>query len=267
MSEQNPYTPPQALVADQTTSSDDPWQLVEPQRVPAGRGWVWIKEGYELFGRNPGIWIISYLVFSAIMIVISFLPLVSIGMYLLLPVFTGGLMLGCRHLDEGGRLDVGHLFAGFKVNGGKLVGVGGMYLLGSVVIGVVVFGVVFATVVLPIIANAGSGGGPPSATAMTSVFVAILVALVLFIPVLMAYWYAPVLVVLHDVDVMDALGMSFKASLRNMWPLTIYGLVMFVLLFVAMLPLFLGLLVMGPVIWTSTYASYKDIFLAKDHPI
>lgn len=246
---------------------DDPWELVGPQRVPAGRGWAWVKEGFSLFGRSPGMWIANYIVFFVIVVVLSFVPLISIAVNILVPILLGGLMLGCRSLEEGGELELAHLFAGFKANGGKLAGVGGMYLAGSALIGVVVFAIIFATVLVPAMANANSFGQMPPVLEATGAMVAILVGLLLFFPLLMAYWFAPLLVVLHDVDVFKALGLSFKASLRNIWPLTVYGLVMLVLMVVATVPVFLGWLVLVPVIWTSMYASYKDIFLANEHAI
>ena len=45
------------------------------------------------------------------------------------PVFAGGVMLGCKALDEGGELELGHLFAGFKEKLGTLAAVGAIYLV------------------------------------------------------------------------------------------------------------------------------------------
>jgi len=267
LNEPNPYMPPRASVAERFDASTDAWALVGPQRVPAGRGWAWIKEGFSLFGRSPGIWIANFVVFFLIVTVLSFVPLVSIAVNILIPIFLGGLMLGCRSLDEGGELELSHLFAGFESNGGKLAGVGGMYLAGSVLITLVVVAIIFATVLLPAMAHPDSAGQMPPFLEASGAMVAVLVGLLLFFPLMMAYWFAPLLVVLHDVDVFKALGLSFKASLRNIWPLTVYGLVMLVLMVVATLPAFLGWLVMVPVIWTLMYASYKDIFLANEHAI
>ena len=44
-------------------------------------------------------------------------------------------MMGCRSLDEGGTLQVGHLFAGFRKNVGNLMLVGILYLVGMMLIG------------------------------------------------------------------------------------------------------------------------------------
>jgi len=81
----------------------------------------------------------------------------------------------------------------------------------------------------------------------------------------MLFWFAPTLVVLHpEVGVMEALGLSFRACLRNVLPFLLYGVVLFVLAIVATIPLMLGWLVLWPVLIGSIYASYKDIFLGGE---
>ncbi|MGI9292909.1 MAG: hypothetical protein ACR2PS_02920, partial [Pseudomonadales bacterium] len=57
------------------------------------------------------------------------------------------------------------------------------------------------------------------------------------------------------------LTLSFIGTWRNVWPFLVYGLILLILCIVAAIPLFLGFLVVGPVIAASVYASYKDIFL------
>src|SRR5262249_57653472 len=53
---------------------------------------------------------------------------------LLTPVFTAGLMLACRSVENGGRVELGHLFQGFRHNAAQLVTVGGIYLAGQVAV-------------------------------------------------------------------------------------------------------------------------------------
>ena len=58
---------------------------------------------------------------------------------LLFPVFFAGLMLGCRALEQGKKLDIGYLFAGFRENASSLVTVGGIYLVGMLIVLAVIF--------------------------------------------------------------------------------------------------------------------------------
>jgi len=56
---------------------------------------------------------------------------------------------------------------------------------------------------------------------------------------------------------------SFQGCLRNMLPFLIYGILGFLLAIVAVIPLGLGLLVLGPVMWGTMYVGYRDIFVRR----
>src|SRR5258706_3662813 len=106
--------------------------------VPAENGWKWIVQGWNLFKRQPGVWIALIVVFIAISIVLAFIPVLgSIASMALTPVFTAGLMIGCRALDEGGELKIEHLFAGFRERFRTLLSVGLLYLAAVIVIALV----------------------------------------------------------------------------------------------------------------------------------
>ena len=83
----------------------------------------------------------------------------------------------------------------------------------------------------------------------------ILVMMALMIPVAMAIWLAPALVVLSDRGAVEAMKESFAGCLKNIVPFLLYGVVLFVASIVAAIPLFLGWLVLGPVFAGSIYAS------------
>jgi len=97
--------------------------------------------------------------------------------------------------------------------------------------------------------------------AVGGMLVAMLVALTLLIPLLMAYWFAPALVFFNDMSAPDAMKASFVASMKNWLPFTVYGVASLGLAIVAMIPFGLGLLVLVPVITASIYTGYKDIFV------
>jgi len=54
---------------------------------------------------------------------------------------------------------------------------------------------------------------------------------------------------------------SFQASLRNVIPFLVYGIIVLCLAVVASIPLFLGWLVLIPTMIGSVYYSYRDIFV------
>ena len=89
----------------------------------------------------------------------------------------------------------------------------------------------------------------------------VLVVIALIIPVMMAVMFAPALVFFHQVAPWSAMKLSFRACLRNFWVLSWWGVLATVLMFCGFLMLLIGLLVMVPVMWYSSYLAYRDIFL------
>jgi hypothetical protein len=224
--------------------------------VAAGDGWVWIRGGFDLFRQNPVIWIVLFLIYLLIGMALSIVPAVGpIILNLLAPVFMAGFMLGCQALESGEELEINHLFAGFKHNTAQLITVGGIYLAGIIII----VGLVFVTTGGAMLSMAGNAPAMEEA-AGPGVLLAVLVALTLLMPLIMAYWFAPILVIFHGLKAVDAMKLSFTACLRNIWPFTIYGLLSMVLMVLAAIPLGLGLLVMIPTMTASLYVSYRDIF-------
>ena len=225
--------------------------------VGAGQGWTWIAEGFGLFKKAPGIWIAVVIILLVIAIVFAFIPLLgAVATFLLMPVFVGGLMLGCRALQGGGELELGHLFAGFKEQTGNLLVIGALAIGGWII------------VMLPVVAIVGAGaifgamrGDAAGAAALGGSFMlAWLVAMALSIPIYMALWFAPALVVLRGMAPVAALRESFLGCLKNILPFLVYSIVVMVLGILAAIPLGLGWLVLGPTLIASVYVSYRDIF-------
>ncbi|MCG6868276.1 MAG: hypothetical protein LJE91_05945 [Gammaproteobacteria bacterium] len=263
MSEQNPYSPPTAEVADQAGTGNR--ELREPRTVAAGRGWGWISEGFGYFGSAWAVWIGIVVIWAIITIVLSLIPIVSLLTTLLSAIFMGGVMMGCRAQDDGDGLRIGHLFAGFQQRFAPLLGLGGFYLLGVILIGFVFMGVMMGTggmEALEAIEEAETAGGQIDPEVLGSgLLIGALVAMLLFIPLIMAFWFAPALVALHEVGVVQSMKLSVQGCVRNIVPFLLYGVVLIVLGLIASIPLMLGWLVLSPVVIASIYAAYKDIFL------
>lgn len=231
--------------------------------VAAGRGWDWIVEGFALFRKQPGVWILMTVALGAIFIVISMIPLLgSFASALLFPVFGGGLMLGCKALDRGGALEFADLFAGFKQNTGDLVLVGAFNLIGWVVIVFAMVAVIGGGVFMGTLRGGLAGAG----LSVASMLFALLLVVGLTLPLYMATWFAPALIVLQGLSAGAALKASFFACLRNWIPFLLYGVVLLLLCMVAAIPLGLGYLVLIPVLAASVYTAYRDIFCAGREP-
>jgi uncharacterized membrane protein len=184
----------------------------------------------------------------------------SLAQNLLFPVLIGGIMLGCEAMRRGEPLKVEHLFAGFSVpNVGQLVLVGAIYLAGVFVLALVVM--------VPVLLMGGfalfqalASGNQPDLQMVLPILLGMLVFMALLLPLLMAMWFAPPLVVFQKMPALDAMKLSFTACLKNFVPYLVYGLVGFLIAFAASIPLFLGWFVAMPIFFGSTYASYREIF-------
>jgi uncharacterized membrane protein len=57
-----------------------------------------------------------------------------------------------------------------------------------------------------------------------------------------------------------------QACLANLLPFLVYGLIMSALLFVALLPALLGLVLWVPIAMLSTYTAYREVFVPAAAP-
>lgn len=205
------------------------------------------------------------LCFFLILVPLHWLPFLgSLASHLLMFVFLGGLMIAARDTQRGQVPEFRDLFAGFGPQGGALVGAG-----------LIVFVASLAVVGLMLLVGLGTLFG--SLSAMTSYeqlaaqrafwediglgsLLAILICLLLFVPISMAAWLAPALIMLRGAGPLDALRWSLLACRRNLGALTVYGLVGIVLAVIATLMFMIGWFFLLPLIFLSSYAAFRDMF-------
>ena len=260
----NPYSAPESSVAPVAEPGN--FELHEPRGVDAGRGVSWISEGFGFFKRDIGNWLIVCVVGFVLMLVLNLIPLVNFFAAFLSYVWIGGLMLGCKAQDDGEGITLSHLFAGFKNRFGSLL------LLGviSMVLYLVIAVLAFSASSFDILGATMGSADPENMGAVIlddpfgGFFLPLLIAMAMFVPVLMLIWFAPALIVINDLPLFKAMSMSFKGCLKNVLPYVIYGVVMMVLYFLAVIPLGLGLLVLIPTSLASIYCSWKDIYINQD---
>ena len=231
--------------------------------VPISHGSSWIGESWRLFKSQPGVWIGMLLVYGILAIVANVIPIGNYAFGVIAPIFSGGWMIAAVNCDRDSSAKFDNLFAGFSTNAGTLAMVGVITVVLQLAIGVVV-GLMFA-------AGTGASGiaqfftmlnnPEQAATMMPTFMLMILVFLALLIPVMMLAWFAPVLVVQHNLGAWDAMQRSFIACMKNILPFTWYSILFVLLSFVAMIPLGLGLLAVLPMAIIAIYCAYKDIFL------
>jgi uncharacterized membrane protein len=256
----NPYAPPKAAVLEPAAAATGAY-IPDGRKVEASHGVAWYSDAWTLFKGAPGTWVLICVIFTVLWIVLSIIPLVSMFLSIAYPVVAAGLMLGCRSIEEGTGLTVGHLFAGFKKNVGSLLLVGVLYLVGTML--VMLFVGIGAALLIPSMISQGFNPSDLGSMMALLPFILLiaLVVMALMLPLVMAIWFAPALVVFHDLAPMAAMKASFHGSLKNIVPFLLYGIVGLVLAILAMIPVGLGMLVWIPLLWASIYTGYRDIFV------
>lgn len=230
----------------------------ESRQVEPGACFDWLRQGWAMFLANPGVWIGCTVLLLISLMAISIVPFFGqVAAHLLVPLFGAGMIQICRHLSDGQEPEVSDLFAGFRRGGGQLVMVGVFFAAGVFSIAFVAFLLVSGGIFGGVITGRVAGFG----IALGGVMLAGLLVMVFSVPVIMATWFAPALVFLHGMRPLDAMKASFAAGAKNWLAMSIFGTFLVVVLFFAMLPLGLGLLLMLPVFSGAVYASYRDIFV------
>ena len=236
---------------------------MEPQRLAAVQGWQWIKRGYALFMKAPLLWIVLLMICFIAMAGLSAVPVVGEPLAsLLLPAVLAGLMAGCRALEHGEELELAHLFGGFQQRTAQLVTLGGVALVGQFLI----FGVMMMVggAALVSILMSGQPVEDPEIIkqAVSGAGLAVLLGLTLFSVLVMAMQFAPMLVFFNNIAPVAAMKLSVRAFLYNIGPITMYGITFILLAILATIPMMLGWLVLMPIMFTSIYVAYNDIFPA-----
>jgi hypothetical protein len=206
-------------------------------------------------------------------VVVNLIP--KIGPFLLpliLPTLTVMLANGCRAIERGKAFESDTLITGISEQHVGLIRLGGLHLVGSSLL--VLFGFALGE---PI--NISDGIDHAEAVELAG---DLAVILLMASPLLMAFWFAPLLTAWDGVSAGKSLFFSFIASWRNWRAFTVYALVL--VLVGAVLPglilIIAGLLsqalltvlsialrmmlifILAPTMVASVYLSYRDVFAA-----
>jgi len=232
------------------------------QSTSFNRGYAWITGAFPYFTHNPLGWIAAMVVFFLISMVVGIIPLGGIVLNIFYPVIVGGFMLGCVAYKEGGSFEFQHMFAGFKEPYFKRLAILGVfYTIASfavvILVGILAFVILGGFEFFQEIEHAQIED--VSAYAVDILLLS-LIAISLFMPCVMAIWFAPSIIISSEETALSAMKLSFNACLKNILPFTLYGIVVLILAIVASIPLLLGFLVLLPVLSASVYVSYLDCF-------
>ena len=261
----NPYAPPTTHVADQEAApaqTDSGLFIPDGRSRPASRGAAWIGDAWRMLRARPGRWVVSLLILFVGYIAVSVIPFMNVFVQLLVPFGYAGVALAADQQRRTGSFEVSTILAGFSKQPASLLAVGGTVILAYIVV-VLVMLLLVGMQLFGAIAR-GARAADPSIFHTEGFVVAIVISLALLIPVGLATYLAPQIIVLHDQPALAAMKMSFSGCVRNILPGIVFSLCLLALLVVAMIPLFLGLPVFLPVLAITSYTVYRDIFIEEN---
>jgi hypothetical protein len=251
--------------------------------VPARTGFQWVKQGARTFLRQPLAMAGLFFMFMAAISVLSLVPVIGTLLSLaLVPAATLGLMAASREAAQGRFPMPGTLVSAFRAgpaNTRSMLVLGAMYAAAlMLVLGV---GALFAADVAPI--EMPDGEVSPERVRAMFDNPGLWAALLLYVPVLMAFWHAPALVHWHGVKPLKSLFFSLMACWANKGAMLLYSLgwmvvIMLVGAVMNLLAVLIGgaqmlslviyptVLLLASMFHTSIWFTFRDSFVTEDAP-
>jgi hypothetical protein len=244
--------------------------------VATARGAGWLAEGWRLFRAAPIGWLAAVFGYWLLMTIVSLVPFVGVpAAALLVPAFSVGFMALARAAGRKAPLELGLLFEGLRHEPRAQLTLGVIYLACLVVL-----------LAASALADDGAlarwmltGERPAEEVLQSDAFMTALAAAgALYLPVMLAFWFAPPLASWHSTGAAKALFFSVAASLMNWRAFLAYGALMGVVTVLVPLLVVSGFMLAGatappaalvgfplalfllPTLFASFYASYRDVF-------
>lgn len=207
------------------------------EKLPASAGWLWIKEGFALFRKQPAELSTLFLSYMFLMFAVGIIPVLGqILPLILVPVFSMAFMQACVHIEQGKRIYPNLLLTGFRSASFRtLLKLGGLYLAAAVIAvaasSLIDGGLFWKAMTGQIALDAKTMQGSNMSLAM-------LFAAALYMPAAMAFWYAAPLAAWQNMGLGQAIFYSFFSVQRAGKAFLVYGLAWFVI--GVLLPVFLS---------------------------
>lgn len=216
--------------------------LMINKNVELKSSFEWIKMSFNIFREAP----LQFMVLTLFSVLIGLLPLFGSFMS---PIFTARFANITAKIEAEMSVKFSELFDNLFAH--KAVVRLGMI---NFCFGVVIFAAQYFV-------ENNLGHGYDIQMALKSSFI----MLMMFIPAMliqMAMWLSPLICVDNpEIKPLDAIILSFKASIYNVATLFFYGLLVTAFTLLSLIPLGLGLLIWLPVTNITTYFVYKSVFI------
>ncbi|MEA3116908.1 MAG: hypothetical protein QOI13_178 [Paraburkholderia sp.] len=223
--------------------------------VSAEHGTQWIANAWALFRLRPAVWIALGAIDLAVTVVLACLPLAGESTSVFTVLWTGGMTAAAQACATTGIVSIADVVNGIRDKFRPLFVVALVALLASLVCDFAGSQMSEEFHTLISAAPATGAAGTPWLSALIYAIAALGGA--------MALWLAPSLIVLYDTAPGAALKASLLAIWRNPWPTLVYGALVAGLLVAALVTLGIALLIVAPLVYLSTYAASRDLFIKE----
>ncbi|HEY8608748.1 MAG TPA: BPSS1780 family membrane protein [Noviherbaspirillum sp.] len=193
------------------------------EKTAARSGWLWVKQGFALFRKQPAEMSTLFLAYMFLMLALGILPLLGqVLPILLVPVFSMAFMQACANIEQGRKVYPTLLLTGFRTPAfRRLLLLGTLYILAAVLAvaaSSLVDGGEFWQVM------SGGRGVDEETVRNSNMSTAMMFAALAYAPAAMAFWHAAPLIVWHKMGVGKAVFYSFFAVKRAGGAFIVYGL-------------------------------------------
>jgi hypothetical protein len=249
-------------------------------------GISWVKESVALFNTAPRKWLSVALVYVGLFMMLPSVPglqffaLISI---LIWPVFLAIALAIYRNAEMKKQQTVGEIITQIQPKISQLVALGGACLLYAVLVSFVLNSDLQGLEVL--MGNKEKMTESQMMALLQKIFPLLLKLTLLLIPLMMATWFAPMLIAFNNYNLVKAIKSSIAGSIQYMvalgaaWILLTFGIILLMLmvgivvgLISALVPL-LGQMLMSIILFGTLllatalmlafqYVSYRDVFRA-----
>jgi hypothetical protein len=254
-------------------------------RRNATHGVLWLRHAFAMLWAYRVRWLLMLLTYYVVILTVDIVPYVGPFVApMLKPVFAVGFLAAAWSQERGEPPAIRHLFAGFRANLRALIMLGVAFVVGMTA-AIVATWLIDGGKLLQVMS--GAVRVDEGFLASADVQMAMLFGALCALPVLLALWFAPALVVFQDCNAARALATSLRAGFANWRPIAVYALLLF--FYGGMLPGFVAAIISALVpndaaymvavlvllpylallvatLHVSDYVSYRDIFHPDERP-
>ncbi|MBL0917605.1 MAG: hypothetical protein IBJ14_02800 [Hydrogenophaga sp.] len=189
-----------------------------------GTGWRWVRQGVRTFWRQPLAMSGLFFMFMVVVSLLAMVPLLGTAISIaLVPAATLGLMAATREAEQGRFPMPSVLVTAFRGGAARtqaMLVLGGLYATGLLLV-IGISSLFIGDLPAPTVDSSDMSTEAMSAAMNRP---GLWIAMLLYLPVLMAFWHAPPLVFWHGVKPVKSLFFSLVACWSNKGALLVFTL-------------------------------------------